>query len=793
MVCDKPNAVCVGCLGDSDCAEAQHCFETVCVADLCHSGETACVDGTTRKVCKDDGAGWTLEACVGSTVCVGGNCTPAICTPGVKACAEGQNAIVTCNATGTGWGQAAACPAATTCKDAGCRSQVCTPGKKTCNAQGAMEVCAADGLDLTTWYCPAARDGKPQVCVPEAAGAVCKAQACVPGASFCEGQVAKQCDALGLQATVKADCSQPDGSGKAQVCLDGACQSAACTAGTTLCADATTLAMCMASGLGYGKTPCGQGNGCDDGACGPLVCTPGQASCEGGKAVKCAVGGTKNVLVEDCAGKGKVCVGGVCVAKVCTPGIVQCQGGAVGTCKPDGTGWTLQACPEGEVCASGKCETKVCDAGATGCQGKSVAVCNASGTAWKSLQDCAQGGQTCLDGKCVAASCTAGQVACDGKVVVACNASGTGWTSGEDCGKTGQVCLQGKCVPPVCSPGALKCEGSKVLTCNVGATGWEATKDCASDGLVCAEGKCLVCSPGAKSCTAEGKEKACLQDGSTWVEKGCDDGNACTSDGCQADGCTSAPFPGQSMCSSNGAAWCAAGNCVTGALESCKAILSAAGPVADGQYWLDPDGNGPVAAFLAWCDMSANGGGWTLAMRFKNDGKLEYQNPLWTTPTVFDEDVAQSLAPGLNMNAKFKAFEHVKGTELMGCKGTPSTGACLSQQFVSTTTLLSVFSDGFKPSLLSRADFVKVWGDNPKQTACNQAGLNNAVTAYGSTLYAGARFGLLGNNEPDCLSPDAAWGFGLNAFGAPIMCGAGMVSGYILVSSNCTQGTLWVR
>ncbi|MCA9687949.1 MAG: DUF4215 domain-containing protein, partial [Myxococcales bacterium] len=69
----------------------------------------------------------------------------------------------------------------------------------------------------------------------------------------------------------------------------------------------------------------------------------------------------------------------------------------------------------------------------------------------------------------------------------------------------------------------------------------------------------------------------------------CDDGNAVDGDGCS------------STCALERTAY-----------KTCREILDAKQDMGDGTYVVDPDGAGGAAGFPVYCDMTNDGGGWTL-------------------------------------------------------------------------------------------------------------------------------------------------------------------------------------
>ena len=83
---------------------------------------------------------------------------------------------------------------------------------------------------------------------------------------------------------------------------------------------------------------------------------------------------------------------------------------------------------------------------------------------------------------------------------------------------------------------------------------------------------------------------------------------------------------------------CLKNKCVSN--KSCKSLFDGDNTLKDGQYSLDPDEGGPNAAFMAFCNMANDGGGWTLIMKsiqtnFLYDDVL-WENDMTLNPADFD-------------------------------------------------------------------------------------------------------------------------------------------------------------
>ena len=95
--------------------------------------------------------------------------------------------------------------------------------------------------------------------------------------------------------------------------------------------------------------------------------------------------------------------------------------------------------------------------------------------------------------------------------------------------------------------------------------------------------------------------------------------------------------------------------------SSCNELLASASalgqPVRSGFYWLRGK---DATAYVAYCDMANEGGGWTLAMR-AIDSNFDYYDPLWSNATLENDKTFDFLTK--KTRSKYRPYVEVPLSE----------------------------------------------------------------------------------------------------------------------------------
>ena len=194
---------------------------------------------------------------------------------------------------------------------------------------------------------------------------------------------------------------------------------------------------------------------------------------------------------------------------------------------------------------------------------------------------------------------------------------------------------------------------------------------------------------------------------------------------------------------------------------SCAALHLGDSSLPSGAYPVAPMGS----SFDVYCDMSDQGGGWTLVAKMGSSaamGAFAYSATYWTAANTL-EPLSTDMS---HVEAKFESFNSLPFENvlaMMVARTSTATPNMLLVPLSDATSFLHMMTTA--PAPVTNLG-VSAWLDLTSpvaslQNACNAEGVNQVPTSDPATAH--VRLGLIANNSGDpndCSSPDSYVGFG---------------------------------
>lgn len=188
---------------------------------------------------------------------------------------------------------------------------------------------------------------------------------------------------------------------------------------------------------------------------------------------------------------------------------------------------------------------------------------------------------------------------------------------------------------------------------------------------------------------------------------------------------------------------------------SCETLSEEFPDLPSDTYWLNPIGGSTDNAFAAYCDFDADDGPWTLIVKIDgNETTFKYDEAIWVNQLVLnEEDTAPGEGQMKNHGYSMLPFTSIRIGMRVDAEAEEGDGETryLSMDVGNTSMRrLMVRGDEIETSF-GRDRWRELIPLTSLQPNCNAEGIN---------IRSKLRFGLLGNEQDDCHTPDSYIGIG---------------------------------
>ncbi|MAA78584.1 MAG: hypothetical protein CL916_04940 [Deltaproteobacteria bacterium] len=172
--------------------------------------------------------------------------------------------------------------------------------------------------------------------------------------------------------------------------------------------------------------------------------------------------------------------------------------------------------------------------------------------------------------------------------------------------------------------------------------------------------------------------------------------------------------------------------------ESCSSLLLGIPSLPDGSYWIDPDGSGAVESY---CDMTIDGGGWTLVAKFTNQDSRSWSNAQsnWIDDSSFGN--TSDLSDGSDAKSElwsrmtvtnFMLNDHLSSADYIYTDDDCIGGTNLSSYFVTALGSFPYTDHNYYDVCAVQFSYIPTWATEPdwssQTSTSSQISLNASST-----------------------------------------------------------------